>query len=64
MRRLPKTDANLDSATRIQGWTVIQRVLPYLWPKGKTGTKVRVVTSMLALFLSQIILVWIHQQFV
>ena len=56
MRRLAKTDENLSDA-RVQGWSVIRAVLPYLWPEGDKGVKIRVVTSLLALFLSQIIAV-------
>ena len=62
MRRLPKTDANLNN-TRVQGLNVIRRVLPYLWPEGETGIKVRVVTSMIALLLSQVIAVLTPQFF-
>lgn len=62
MRRLPKTDANLNNA-KIQGWRVIRRVIPYLWPEGRSGVKIRVVTSLAALFLSQIIAVLTPQFF-
>ncbi|MDG1376543.1 MAG: ABC transporter ATP-binding protein/permease [Yoonia sp.] len=62
MRRLATTDENLNDA-RVQGWSVIRAVLPYLWPEGDTGVKVRVVTSLLALFLSQIIAVITPQFF-
>ena len=54
MRRLPKTDANLNN-DRIKGWNVIRRVVPYLWPDGETGVKVRVVLAMAALIFSQYI---------
>ncbi|MCO4848295.1 MAG: ABC transporter ATP-binding protein/permease [Yoonia sp.] len=62
MRSLTKTDANMSDA-RIQGWNVIRRVVPYLWPEGNTSVKVRVVASMAALFLSQIIAVLTPQFF-
>lgn len=62
MRRLTKTDANLSNA-RIQGWSVIRRVAPYLWPEGRTDIKIRVVASLVALFLSQIIAVITPQFF-
>ena len=62
MRHLTKTDANM-SETHVQGWNVIRRVVPYLWPEGNTGVKTRVVTSLLALFLSQIIAVITPQFF-
>jgi len=57
MRRLTKTDANLSGA-RVQGWNVIRSVVPYLWPAGNTVVKIRVVASMTALLLSQIIAVY------
>ena len=62
MRHLTKTDATM-SETHVQGWNVIRRVVPYLWPEGNTGVKTRVVTSLLALFLSQIIAVITPQFF-
>lgn len=62
MRHLAQTDAN-QSDTRVQGWNVIRRVIPYLWPDGNKGVKIRVVTSLAALFLSQIIAVITPQFF-
>ena len=62
MRKLTKTDENLNNA-QVDGWNVIRSVLPYLWPEGDKGVKVRVVTSLLALFLSQIIAVITPQFF-
>ena len=62
MRRLTKTNANLNNE-RIQGWNVIKRVVPYLWPTGETAVKVRVVTAMIALPLSQVIAVLTPQFF-
>ncbi|MDG1520878.1 MAG: ABC transporter ATP-binding protein/permease [Yoonia sp.] len=62
MRRLTKTDANLSDA-RVQGWNVIRSVIPYLWPDGNTVVKIRVVASLIALFLSQIIAVLTPQFF-
>ena len=62
MRHLAQIDAN-QSDTRVQGWNVIRRVIPYLWPEGNTGVKIRVVTSLAALFLSQIIAVITPQFF-
>ncbi|MEO9864674.1 MAG: ABC transporter ATP-binding protein/permease [Yoonia sp.] len=62
MRQLTKTDANLNNA-KIQGWNVIKRVVPYLWPAGNTEVKVRVVAAMVALFASQIIAVLTPQFF-
>jgi len=56
MRRLAKTDANLEN-TKVQGWTVIQRVVPYLWPEGQTWVKRRVVIALAVLLLSKVIAV-------
>jgi ABC-type transport system involved in Fe-S cluster assembly fused permease/ATPase subunit len=62
MRQISKTDANL-SDTKIQGWNVIKRVIPYLWPEGNRNVKIRVVAAMVALFASQIIAVLTPQFF-
>ncbi|MEN9011302.1 MAG: ABC transporter ATP-binding protein/permease [Yoonia sp.] len=51
------------SDARIQGWNVIRKVVPYLWPAGETGVKIRVVTSLMALLLSQLIAVATPQLF-
>jgi len=56
MRRLTKTDANLSDA-RIQGWSVIRRVVPYLWPDGQGWVKRRVVVALAVLMLSKLIAV-------
>lgn len=56
MRRLPKTDANLNN-DRVQGAKVIKRVAPYLWPKGETWIHRRVVASLSVLFLAKLIAV-------
>ncbi len=56
MRQLTKTDANLDDA-RIQGWNVIRRVIPYLWPEGHSWVKRRVVLALAVLLLSKVIAV-------
>ena len=62
MRQLSKTDANLNDA-KIQGWNVIKRVIPYLWPEGNRNVKIRVVAAMVALLASQIIAVLTPQFF-
>ena len=62
MRHLTKTDANLDNA-KIQGWKVIKRVIPYLWPAGNTNVKIRVVAAIAALLVSQVIAVMTPQLF-
>ncbi|MFT6945557.1 MAG: ABC-type multidrug transport system fused ATPase/permease subunit, partial [Yoonia sp.] len=56
MRRLSKTDENLDDA-KVQGWGVIKRVAPYLWPEGETWVKRRVVVAIVVLVLSKVIAV-------
>ncbi|SFS07265.1 ABCB family ABC transporter ATP-binding protein/permease [Yoonia litorea] len=56
MRRLAKTDNNLNDA-QIQGWGVIQKVIPYLWPEGQPWVKRRVVIALLVLLLSKVIAV-------
>ncbi len=56
MRHLTKTDANLSEA-RIQGWSVIKRVIPYLWPDGQDWVKRRVVIALAVLLLSKVIAV-------
>ncbi len=56
MRRLPKSNANL-SGQKIEGWNVIRRVTPYLWPKGETAVKVRVVIALTVLMLANVIAV-------
>jgi len=56
MRRLTKTDANLSDA-RIQGWSVIRRVVPYLWPDGQGWVKRRVFVALAVLMLSKLIAV-------
>jgi ATP-binding cassette subfamily B protein len=56
MRGLAKTDANLSDA-QIQGWSVIRRVVPYLWPDGQGWVKHRVVLALIVLLLSKVIAV-------
>ena len=57
MRSLTKNDSNMSDA-RVQGWNVIRQVLPYLWPDGNKTVKLRVIASMAALLLSQVIAVF------
>ncbi|NDV00814.1 ABCB family ABC transporter ATP-binding protein/permease [Pseudoroseicyclus tamaricis] len=54
MGRLQKTDANL-SGQPVDGWAVIRRVIPYLWPKGETEVRVRVVASLAMILLYKLI---------
>ncbi|MDB4254945.1 ABC transporter ATP-binding protein/permease [Yoonia sp.] len=56
MRSLTKTAENLDDA-KVQGWGVIKRVVPYLWPEGETWVKRRVVIAIAVLVLSKLIAV-------
>ncbi|MEO1639941.1 MAG: ABC transporter ATP-binding protein/permease [Pseudomonadota bacterium] len=56
MRRLTKTDANLNDA-QIQGWSVIRQVAPYLWPADQPWVKRRVVVALAVLFLAKVIAV-------
>ncbi len=56
MRSLSKTAENLDDA-QVQGWGVIKRVAPYLWPEGETWVKRRVVIAIAVLILSKVIAV-------
>jgi len=56
MRRLSKTADNLNDK-EIQGWNVIRRVAPYMWPDGQDWVKKRVVAALLVLVLSKIIAV-------
>ena len=54
MRRLRKTEANLNNEP-IEGWNVIRKVAPYLWPAGETGVKVRVVLALAMLLVAKLI---------
>ena len=45
------------SEVEASGASTIRRVMPYLWPEGETGIKMRVVVSMLALLVSKLIAV-------
>jgi ATP-binding cassette, subfamily B, heavy metal transporter len=56
MRRLRKTEANLSGA-KVSGWQTIRHVVPYLWPEGETGVKVRVVAAVLMLVVAKLIAV-------
>ncbi|PJI92219.1 ATP-binding cassette subfamily B protein [Yoonia maricola] len=56
MRGLAKTEANLNDA-QIQGWSVIRRVVPYLWPEGQGWVKRRVIIALAVLMISKLIAV-------
>ena len=54
MRSLPKTAANL-SNQKINGWSTIVRVAPYLWPAGQVWIKWRVVVALVLLLASRLV---------
>ncbi len=54
MRGLRKTDANLNNEP-IEGWNVIRKVTPYLWPEGDWGVKFRVVLALSMLLAAKLI---------
>lgn len=56
MRRLSKTADNLND-TEIQGWNVIRRVAPYLWPADESWVKKRVVAALMVLVFAKVIAV-------
>ncbi|MEL6685259.1 MAG: ABC transporter transmembrane domain-containing protein, partial [Pseudomonadota bacterium] len=56
MRGLAKSDANLSDA-QIQGWSVIRRVVPYLWPDAHPWVKRRVVIALAVLVIAKLIAV-------
>lgn len=56
MRGLTKTSANLDD-DKVQGWKVVRRVIPYLWPDDQPGVKQRVVAALSVLFIAKLIAV-------
>ncbi len=56
MRRLAKTEANLNN-DQVSGMRVIRKVMPYLWPEGETGVRVRVVLAVAMLVLAKVVAV-------
>ncbi|MBQ2263529.1 MAG: ABC transporter ATP-binding protein/permease [Loktanella sp.] len=56
MRPTNHSEANLNNS-RTQGWNVIRRVLPYLWPDEQGWVKRRVVWALLVLLLAKVIAV-------
>ena len=46
-------------APRRGGWHTIRSLLPYLWPKGDTGARVRVVVAVLFLVLAKAATVYV-----
>ncbi|MEJ2029555.1 MAG: ABC transporter ATP-binding protein/permease [Maritimibacter sp.] len=55
MRRLPISNEAMANKQRGNGWTIIRRTIPYLWPEGQTGIKIRVILAMVFLFGGRII---------
>ena len=55
---MKKEEGNSEYLERKSGIRTIIRVAPYLWPKGQTEIKYRVIFSMLALILSKVIAVY------
>jgi ATP-binding cassette subfamily B protein len=56
MRPTTLSDTNPSNA-RVQGWSVIRCVMPYLWPQGQGWVKRRVIGAMLVLLLAKVIAV-------
>ena len=57
MRRTTITASTLEPRAKGQGLRTVRRVMPYLWPDGERGTKVRVVVALTALIISKLIAV-------
>ena len=51
------TDAEVAREERARGIDVVAQVLPYIWPPGERGIKVRVVIAMAALVMAKIVAV-------
>ena len=51
------SDARMKQNLRSDGWSVVQKVMPYLWPEDKPWVKQRVVAALAFLFLSKIVAV-------
>ncbi|MCY4333869.1 MAG: ABC transporter ATP-binding protein/permease [Litoreibacter sp.] len=51
------SDARLNQDLRKDGWRVVKRVIPYLWPDGKAWVKRRVVIALGFLLLSKVVAV-------
>jgi ATP-binding cassette, subfamily B, heavy metal transporter len=57
MRRTTITAKGLEGVSPGSGWATVKRVAPYLWPKGETGVKTRVVLALLVLLAAKVIAV-------
>ncbi|RME16738.1 MAG: ABC transporter ATP-binding protein/permease, partial [Alphaproteobacteria bacterium] len=51
------TDAMVSGARKGQGMRTIRRVVPYLWPRGETAIRARVVLAMAFLFAAKLVAV-------
>ncbi len=51
------SDARLNQDLRKDGWRVVKRVIPYLWPDGEAWVKRRVVIALSFLLLSKVVAV-------
>lgn len=51
------SDEELERARDRNGWLIIRKVMPYLWPEGQTWVKRRVILAVMALVLSKIVAV-------
>ncbi|SLN58923.1 ABCB family ABC transporter ATP-binding protein/permease [Pseudooctadecabacter jejudonensis] len=56
MRSLSPTSANLNDH-QVQGWKVVKKVAPYLWPDDQPWVKRRVVAALIVLFIAKLIAV-------
>jgi ABC-type transport system involved in Fe-S cluster assembly fused permease/ATPase subunit len=50
---LPSNDS-LTSAQEMSGFAIIKSLLPYLWPQGERGLRIRVVVAVLLLFVAKL----------
>lgn len=53
---LPPSDVD-PNTVETNGWSTIRRVVPYLWPEGRTDIKSRVIGALLLLLLAKVITV-------
>ncbi len=57
MARRAATTTDWNMTSRASGWDVIRKVAPYLWPRGETWVKQRVVLAMVMLVVAKLIAV-------
>jgi ATP-binding cassette subfamily B protein len=51
------SDARMKQDLRRDGWSVVRKVTPYLWPEDKPWVKRRVVAALIFLFISKVVAV-------